>query len=74
MSGKALLPGFGDDDDQEEMIAQTVSEVSALFKECERRLKEMKSATSTSSGDEVRAGFRKETPRPPPRRPRRATR
>ena len=57
MSGKALLPGFGDDDDQEEMIAQTVSEVSALFKECERRLKEMKSATSTSSGDEVRAGF-----------------
>lgn len=53
LSGKALLPGFADDDDQEEVIASTVQDVSALFKECEKRLKEMSRTKSEGSGDEV---------------------
>ena len=53
LSGKALLPGFADDDDQEEVIAVTVQEVSGLFKDCERRLKEMGRTKSEGSGDEV---------------------
>jgi hypothetical protein len=53
-TGKALLPGFADDDDQEELIAQTVTEVSGLFKDCERRLKEMGRTKAEGSGDEVR--------------------
>ena len=52
-SGKALLPGFADDDDSEEVIAATVQEISGLFKECERRLKEMSRAKSEGGGDEV---------------------
>jgi len=51
-SGKALLPGFADDDDSEEVIAATVQEISGLFKECERRLKEMSRAKSEGGGDE----------------------
>ena len=58
LSGKALLPGFADDDDQEEVIAATVQEVSSLFKECERRLKEMGRTKSEGSGDEVNARAR----------------
>ena len=54
LSGKALLPGFSDDDDQEELIASTVAEVSVLFKECERRLKEMNRSKAEGTGDEVR--------------------
>ena len=53
LSGKALLPGFADDDDQEELIASTVSEVSSLFKECERRLKEMNRSKAEGTADEV---------------------
>jgi len=53
LSGKALLPGFADDEDQDDQIAQTVSEISSLFKECERRLKEMSGTKATGSGDEA---------------------
>lgn len=53
-TGKALLPGFGDDDDQEEQIAATVREVSGLFKDCERRLKEMGQSSNQGGADEVR--------------------
>lgn len=53
LSGKALLPSFADDDgDQEELIAQTVQEVSALFKECEKRLKALTAAKSEGASDE----------------------
>ena len=54
LSGKALLPGFSDDDDQEELIVSTVNEISQLFKGCERRLKEMQRTKSEGSADEVR--------------------
>lgn len=53
LSGKHLLPGFGDDEfEVEEQIAQTVAEVSHLFKSCEHRLKEVSGAKSEGSGDE----------------------
>jgi len=51
-AGKALLPGFGDEDDQEELIAQTGDEVSQLFKDCERRLKELGRAKGAGATDE----------------------
>ena len=69
LSGKALLPSFADDDgDQEELIAQTVQEVSALFKECEKRLKALTAAKSEGASDEARerrrpTRARKATPR-----------
>ena len=64
MSGKALLPGFNDDDDQEEIIVSTVAEISQYFKDCERRLKEMSRTKSEGSGDEVRRHPRAECPMP----------
>lgn len=57
MSGKALLPGFGDDeDDNEEQITATVTEVHGLFKEAQGHLKAISNATDTSNNgdDEVR--------------------
>ena len=76
LSGKHLLPGFGEEEDQardaararsarrardpsfsgsqEEQIAQTVQELSTLFKESERRLREVAAAKSDGTGDEVR--------------------
>ena len=54
VSGKALLPGFGDDEeDNEDTISRTVQEITALFRECERRLKEIHNARDEGSGDEV---------------------
>ena len=53
MSGKALLPGFADDDDQEDQIKATEADVTALFKDCERRLKEMGRTKAEGSADEV---------------------
>ena len=54
VSGKHLLPGFGEEeDDHEETIASTVQEITGLFKECERRLKEIHNAANDGSGDEV---------------------
>ena len=54
VSGKHLLPGFGEEeDDHEETIACTVQEITGLFKECERRLKEIHNAENDGSGDEV---------------------
>ena len=53
VSGKALLPGFGDDEeDNEDTISRTVQEITALFRECERRLKEIHNARDEGSGDE----------------------
>jgi len=49
--GKALLPGFGDEEDQDEQIASTVAEVSSLFKECEQRLRQMDSAAVAGDDD-----------------------
>ena len=55
MSGKALLPGFADDDeDQEDQIKQSEADITTLFRECERRLKEMGRTKSEGSADEVR--------------------
>jgi len=57
LSGKALLPGFGDDeDDNEEQITATVTEVHGLFKEAQGHLKAISNATDTSNNgdDEVR--------------------
>mmetsp|Transcript_5171 Transcript_5171/g.13608 ORF Transcript_5171/g.13608 Transcript_5171/m.13608 type:complete len:323 (-) Transcript_5171:243-1211(-) len=51
-TGKALLPGFADDDDQEEHISNTVGEVSTLFKDCERRLKELINSKDEGTDDE----------------------
>ena len=53
--GKALLPGFGDEEDQDEQIASTVAEVSSLFKECEQRLRQMDSAAVAGDDDKARA-------------------
>ena len=61
-AGKALLPGFGDDDDQEELIAQTGDEVSQLFKDCERRLKELGRAKGAGATDEVSITIYRNTP------------
>ena len=64
MSGKALLPGFADDDDQEDQIKELETDITALFRECERRLKEMTRTKSQGSADEVSHARR---PRAPPR-------
>ena len=54
MSGKKLLPGFADDEeDQEDQIKETEADVTTLFRECERRLKEMSRTKSEGSADEV---------------------
>jgi hypothetical protein len=53
MSGKALLPGFADDDDQEDNIKVLESEVGDLFRECEKRLKAMGRTKSEGTADEV---------------------
>jgi hypothetical protein len=58
MSGKALLPGFGDDEeDTESQITQTVGEVSQLFKQAQLKMKLMGSQQGEGSGegDEVLA-------------------
>ena len=49
------------EDEREEQIAQTVQEITVLFKECEQRLKRMTSQKDEGRGDEVR---RKPRPRP----------
>ena len=55
MSGKALLPGFGDDEEgTESQITQTVAEVSQLFKEAQLKMKLMGSKQGDDGqGDEV---------------------
>ena len=55
MSGKALLPGFGDDEeDTESQITQTVAEVSTLFKQAQLKMKLMGSHQGEAGGgDEV---------------------
>jgi len=57
LSGKHLLPSFGDDEEKEheEEIAETVQEISSLFKACEHRLQEVARATDAGDGDEVQA-------------------
>mmetsp|Transcript_16329 Transcript_16329/g.48328 ORF Transcript_16329/g.48328 Transcript_16329/m.48328 type:complete len:350 (-) Transcript_16329:180-1229(-) len=54
-SSKHLLPTFGDDDDaeNEERIAAAVQELSHLFSECQRKLKQVTSSRSTGKGDEL---------------------
>lgn len=56
MAGKALLPGFGDDEqDIESQITQTVADVSHLFKEAQLKVKLMGSEQGDGGhGDEVR--------------------
>ena len=54
LSGKHLLPGFGEEEDQEEQIAHTVQELTTLFKESERRLKEIMASKSEASDEAVR--------------------
>lgn len=54
MSGKHLLPGFGDEEeDNEDTITRTVQEITVLFRDCERRLKEIHNTPDEGSGDEV---------------------
>ena len=54
LSSQHLLPSFGDDEQEdEERIAETVAEISKLFKECEQRLKEVKTARQDGGGDEM---------------------
>eukprot|EP00320_Phaeocystis_rex_P020900 CAMPEP_0119092048 /NCGR_PEP_ID=MMETSP1178-20130426/158522_1 /TAXON_ID=33656 /ORGANISM="unid sp, Strain CCMP2000" /LENGTH=323 /DNA_ID=CAMNT_0007075599 /DNA_START=16 /DNA_END=987 /DNA_ORIENTATION=- len=54
VSGKHLLPGFGDDEeDHEDAITRTVQEITSLFRECERRLKEIHNTPDEGSGDEA---------------------
>jgi len=54
VSGKHLLPGFGEEEeDHEETIARTVQEITGLFKDCERRLKEIHNAANDGTGDEA---------------------
>ena len=53
VSSKHLLPGFGEEEDHEDTIARTVQEITQLFKDCERRLKEIHAAQNDGSGDEV---------------------
>ena len=53
VSAKHLLPGFGEEEDHEEIIARTVQEITQLFKDCERRLKEIHAEQNDGSGDEV---------------------
>jgi len=54
MSGKALLPGFGDEEeDTETQITQTVGEVSELFKRAQLKMKMMGSQQADGgTGDE----------------------
>jgi len=54
MSGKALLPGFGDDEeDTESQITQTVAEVSTLFKQAQMKMKLLGSEQGAGNqGDE----------------------
>ena len=52
LSGKALLPGFADDDDQEDQIKELEADVTTLFRDCERRLKQMGSTKADGSSDE----------------------
>ena len=55
LSGKHLLPSFGDDENEhEEAIAETVQEISSLFKACEHRMQEVASSKHAGAGDEVR--------------------
>ena len=54
MSGKHLLPGFGDEEeDNEDTITRTVEEITALFRDCERRLKEIHNTPDEGSGELV---------------------
>jgi len=53
ISGKHLLPSFGEEEDQEEQITHIVQELTVLFKDSERRLKEVAGAKSEGSGDEL---------------------
>jgi len=54
LSGKHLLPGFGDDEvETEEQIAEAVAEVSSLFKACEHKLKAVANAKHDGTGDEA---------------------
>jgi hypothetical protein len=55
MSGKKLLPGFADDDDDEDMIKSTETDITTLFRECEKRLRKMGQTKSEGAADEVRA-------------------
>jgi hypothetical protein len=52
-AGKALLPGFADDDDSEDLVGNTIGEVKGLFQDCERKLKELIKTKSEGSQDEV---------------------
>ena len=54
MSGKKLLPGFADDDDDEDMIKTTEAEITTLFRDCEKRLRVMGQTKSEGGADEVR--------------------
>ena len=56
-AGKALLPGFADDDDSEDLVGNTIGEVKGLFQDCERKLKELIKTKSEGSQDEVSARF-----------------
>ena len=52
VSGKHLLPGFGDEEeDNEDTITRTVEEITALFRDCERRLKEIHNTPDEGSGE-----------------------
>jgi len=54
VSGKHLLPGFGDEEeDNEDTITRTVQEITVLFRDCERRLKEIHNTPDEGSGDEA---------------------
>jgi len=54
VSGKHLLPGFGDEEeDNEDTITRTVQEITVLFRDCERRLKEIHNTPGEGSGDEA---------------------
>ena len=58
VSGKHLLPGFGDEEeDNEDTITRTVQEITVLFRDCERRLKEIHNTPDEGSGDEVCSSY-----------------
>ena len=55
MSGKKLLPGFADDDeDDEDQIKSTEADITTLFRECEKRLREMGRTKTEGTTDEVK--------------------
>jgi len=58
LSTRALMPSFAETD-EDELIAQTVAEVSTHFKECEKRLRTLVGARSQGTADEqsVRANI-----------------